>query len=269
MIDPLAIATLLRESRPLIIALGLGAARFYGLLMVLPMFTRLGLTGVLRGGVAVAFALPLVPFLAPLVASAPAASYTALGLLLAKEAAVGFAIGTLFGLPFWVAEAVGDIIDQQRGSQAALVPDASSTEQSGITGTLLSITLITLFLMSGGWRYLLDGVFASYTMWPPLAAVPHFSPDAGDRIISLLDALLRGGALLAAPLLIAMLLAELTLGLISRFMPQLNVFDIALSVKGLIVTVGLPVYAVFLIAWLRDGLAPLASLPEQLQRLAQ
>lgn len=268
MIDPIVIAAVLRESRPLIIALGLGAARFYGLLTVLPMFTRLGVTGVLRGGVAVALALPLVPFLAPLVASVPATSYTALGLLLAKEAAVGFSIGVLFGLPFWIAEAAGDIIDQQRGSQAALVPDASALEQSGITGTLLALTLITLFLMSGGWRYLLDSMFASYTIWPPLAAVPHFAPDGSERIVGLLDSLLRGGVLLAAPLLIAMLLAEITLGLISRFMPQLNVFDIALSVKGLIVAAGLPVYAVFLIAWLRDGLAPLASLPEALRQLA-
>ncbi len=84
----------------------------------------------------------------------------------------------------------------------------------------------------------------------------------------MLDQLLRGGFLLAAPLLIAMLLGEIALGLISRFAPQMNLFDIALSVKGLITVVGLPVYAVFLITYLRDGLAPLASITEQLRLFA-
>ena len=55
-----------------------------------------------------------------------------------------------------------------------------------------------------------------------------------------------------------MILAELNLALVSRFAPQLNVFDLSLSPKGLVLVIGLPVYAAFLITYLRDGLAPLA-----------
>ena len=65
-----------------------------------------------------------------------------------------------------------------------------------------------------------------------------------------------------------MLLAELTLALITRFAPQLNVFDLALSVKGLVFVIGLPLYGVFLIGYLRAGLAPLLDLDAAFHRLA-
>ncbi len=174
MTDPLVIAGVLRDLHPLIIALGLGAARLYGLLIVMPLFTRMGLTGLLRGGVSLGLAVPLLPLLTPMVASAPPAGFTSLALLLMKELAIGLGIGALFSVPFWA----GEIIDQQRGSQAAVVMDATATNQTGITGTLLSLTRITLFLIAGGMRFMIDAVFDSYRIWGALDPTPHFPRTA-------------------------------------------------------------------------------------------
>ena len=46
---------------PLIVALGLAMARMTGVVLVLPVFTRLGMTGILRSAVALALAIPAVP----------------------------------------------------------------------------------------------------------------------------------------------------------------------------------------------------------------
>jgi type III secretory pathway component EscT len=51
-------------------------------------------------------------------------------------------------------------------------------------------------------------------------------------------------------------------------MPQLNVFLLSMPLKGLVQVIGLPVYAVFLIAYLRGGLAPLQDLQDELRLLS-
>jgi type III secretion protein T len=249
-----------------LLALALGSARMFGVLAILPVFTRLGITGLMRGGVAIALALPLWRVLLPAVSAGD--PLPALVWLAAKEALIGVLIGVVFSVPFWAAEAAGELLDQQRGSQSAVIGDASGTNRAGITATLLTLTLIAIFFASGGMRFLLDGVYASYRIWPAMQMVPHLGPDGVAPVLGVLDDLLRGGLLLAGPLLTAMLLTEIALGLINRIAPQINVFDMALAVKSLVLSIGLPIYAIFLFAYLRDGLLPLTSIVQQLARLA-
>ncbi len=284
------------EAGPLLSALALASARMLGLLLILPLSTRLGLTGLLRGGVALALALPVAPALLPLLLASPVGGARLL-LLGTKEAFVGLVLGILFAVPFWTAEAAGELIDQQRGSTGAVLPDPSQDAQTGITGTLLVLTLITIFFLNDGMRMLVDAVYDSYRVWPALEAAPRLAGlataggvtaggvtaggvtaggvtaggGAGNAALLMLgvfDRVLASGFLLASPLLVAMLLVELALALVSRFAPQLNVFDLAMSLKGLVHVVGLPLYAVFLIGYLRDGLAPLTAFVDQLHRLA-
>lgn len=251
-----------------LMALAIDSARVFGMLTILPIFTRLGITGLLRGGIAIALAMPLWLVLLPTLATTASPFGADMIWLIAKEAMLGVLIGMVFSVPFWAAEAAGDILDQQRGSQSAVTTDVSGTNQSSITGTLLTLTLIAIFFATGGMRFLLDGLYASYRIWPPLELVPRLGPGSEARIIGMLDNLLRGGLVLAGPLLIAMLLAELALGLINRVAPQINVFDMALTMKSLILSVGLPIYAVFLFSYLRDRLLPLVSIVAQLRHFA-
>ena len=217
-------------------AFGLAMARCLGLLQILPIATRLGLRGMHRAGVAAALSVLLVPMILPGLKDA-AASGAHLALLAAKEALVGFVLGLLFAAPFWTAETAGELIDQQRGSRSGTAPDPAGLEESGPTATLLVLTLATLFLLSGGMNWLLDGVFDSYRIWPAAELVPRLGAGAGTQLLELLDSILAAGFLLAAPLVVAMLLAELSLALVSRFAPQLNVFDLSMSLKGLVYVV--------------------------------
>ena len=247
-------------------AFALGVARGMGLLQILPLSTRLGLTGMHRAGVAGAITLLLLPMLiAQLAAAPPSGAY--LALLAAKEGLIGFVLGVVFGVPFWVAETAGELIDQQRGSRGAVTADPSGLEQTGVTATLMVLTLATIFLLSGGMHWLIDALYRSYVLWPAGDLVPRLAPGAAMHVLGVLDTLLAAGLVLAAPLLIAMLLAELSLGFINRFMPQLNVFDLSMSLKGLVQVIGLPIYAVFLIAYLRGGLAPLPHMQDELRLL--
>lgn len=250
-----------------LVALAIPAARMLGVFILLPLFTRLGITGLIRGGVALALALPFAAGL-PGMSDISGMGGVPLTLLLVKETMIGVLIGLVAGIPFWIAEAAGELIDQQRGSESALLPDPSGTQEAGITGTLLVLTSATVFMSAGGLRVLQEGVFQSYAVWPAAALLPTFSPNAAFLTLQTLDSLMAGGLILASPLLVAMLLTEFSLGLISRFAPQLNVFDLAMAVKGIVYVVGLPIYAIVLVGYLRDGLSPLGYLAQQLRGFA-
>ena len=238
-------------------AFALGIARCLGLLQILPLSNRLGLTGMHRTIVAAALAMLLLPTILAQIHPGDEHGLRLLALTI-KEGLIGFLLGVATAIPFWAAESAGELIDQQRGSQSALISDAAQTEQTGMTATLLVLTISTIFVASGGVHWLLDTLADSYRIWPASDLIPHLQPAMALRLLTLLDSVVRSGLLLASPLLVAMILAELSLALVSRFAPQLNVFDLSLSLKGLVLVVGLPVYAAFLITYLRDGLAPLA-----------
>ncbi len=267
MSHPAALSALIAAAKLPMAAFGLGVARSLGLLQILPISTRLGLQGMHRACVAGALALLLLPLLMSQLAAAPLDG-ASLALLTAKEGMLGFLLGVIFAAPFWVAETAGELIDQQRGSRGAVTPDPAGEEQAGVTATLLVLTLTTIFLMSGGMHWLIDALFRSYLLWPANQLVPKLAPGAAMHVLGMLDSILASGLLLASPLLVAMVLAELSLALINRFVPQLNVFDLSMSVKGLVQVIGLPVYAVFLIGYLRGDLAPLLHVQNELHMLS-
>lgn len=267
------VGALLEAGRLPLSALALATARLLGLLAILPLASRLGLTGFLRAGVAIGLALPVVPLLLPglqVEGSTGVASVSGarLALLATKEAFLGLLLGTVMAAPFWAAQAAGDLLDQQRGSASATVPDPARAIEASLTGTLLALVVTALFLQAGGMQMLLEAVFESYAAWPALDLLPRLAPDGATAALATLDALLSAGLTLAAPLLIALLLAELALALVGRFAPQLHVFDLALSVKGLVFIIGLPLYAAFLLGYLRASLAPLAHVGDALRHLA-
>ena len=253
---------------PVALSVGAVVARVFGMMTILPMFTRLGLSGLLRGAVALALAMPLVPAVMTQLAAGRPLDPLGLLVVLTKELLVGIVLGVVFGAPFWAVEIAGELVDQQRQSEAAILPDPSQQSETGLTGTLFVLTTIVVFFAGGGMRFLFDALVASYAIWPPFDLLPHASPGAAYEVLALLDAVLQAGVVLASPLVIAMVVTELSMALLGRFAPNLSVYDLALSAKSLVYAIGMPIYAGVLIGYFRSGLAPLADLHRQLQRLA-
>jgi type III secretion protein T len=249
-------------------ALSFAIARMTGLIIVMPAFTRLGLTGILQGATALALALPVVPVI---VAALAGQKLTVMMIpaLLGKEVMIGVAIGLVLGVPFWAAEAAGDMLDLQRGSTAATLFDPSAIGEEGITGTLLTLVIVALYFGSGGLRLTLGTVYESYGIWPAGNVFPTLSPAASQFFIVLLDRVMTLGLLLVAPIVVFMLLSDLLLALVSRASPQLNVFALSLSVKNLVFVVLLTLYAAFLIRYMETDIGMLLQAGSDLKALAK
>ena len=266
--DLSSIVQLFERFHDYILAIAFALARVAGLIIVMPAFTRIGLTGILRGATGLAFALPLVPMMAAAIAGLPLTITTVAALLL-KEVIIGLVIGVVLGVPIWAAEAAGDVLDLQRGSTAASLVDPLATTEESITGTLFGLVMVALYFGFGGLRLTLRTVYDSYAIWPAASVLPTFSPAASELFLALLDNVVSMGLVLVAPIVVFMLLADLLLALVSRAAPHLNVFALMLSLKNLIFALLLVLYGGFLIKYMGTDLGSLLGAGSNLESLGK
>jgi len=186
-------------------------------------------------------------------------------LVLLKEVFVGLLIGFVAATVFWTMEIVGILIDNQRGATMASVMDPLYGHSSSPLGTLLLQFTTVVFFSIGGFLIFLDGIFKSYEFWPVFQFYPKLEGDLAVFFLKKLDTLIRSALLLAAPFLIAAFLSDLCLGLISRFVPQLNVFFLSMPVKSGIASFILVVYLVVILYFASEGAEFIGSIMESLR----
>ncbi len=219
-----------------------------------PFFGAQFIQGMARQVVIVSLTLIAVPVVA--LASSPAEIASKSGffffIVIAKEIALGLILGYVSGLAFWIAEGTGFFIDNQRGSSMAEVQDPMSESTTSPLGLLLTKIVAVLFFVGGGFHAFLTLLYESYRLWPVFAYFPRFHPDLPTAALGIVDGMMGYVVLFAAPLIIAMFLAEFGLGLINRFSPQLNVFALAMPVKSAVASLLLILYLGVLVGLLQD-----------------
>jgi type III secretion protein T len=262
-----ALDPLLREAFAALPLLGLFASRPLGITLVLPVFTRLELGGVLRATLALALALPLLG--APTDGLAAATSATVpLALLVLKELLVGALIGFLLGIPFWSIQAVGELIDTQRGITNEVAPlDQATRSQASAMGLFLGLAAIAMFTAAGGLGVLSRALYESYAIWPTHSVLPKLSLDAAMAVVRTLDHLMSYTLLVAGPVVVLLLLVDLSVMLVGRSAPQLNAYDLAPLIKNLVFMVFMVLYLTYLADYMAAELASTRTLGAQLERL--
>lgn len=230
-------------------ALVLAAARALAFVIVHPIFTRFDLqAGVLRGAVVLAISAPVFSATAREMLGQPLPDNWELIGLLGKEILIGLLLAMILGIPFWAISAAGDIIDMQRGAMMASLVDPGSGGESSPTGTLFFLFALLLVASSDWYRdIILNGIYATYAIWPVLKPLPPINPEAAVALLGLLRDILLIGVVLALPILASLLLTELSLAIIGRYLPQLNIMFIAMSLKQVVYAILLPVYFLSLI----------------------
>lgn len=85
-------------------------------------------------------------------------------------------------------------------------------------------------------------LYDSFGLWSVTQWAPTLRPESIPLLLDQLDRLVRMAMLLAAPVLVAMFLAEIGLALVSRFAPQLQVFFMAMPIKSALAMLVLLLY---------------------------
>ncbi|MGJ8522556.1 Surface presentation of antigens protein SpaR [Carnimonas sp. R-84981] len=268
MLSDAVLQFLAHTAYPIITSWGLSVARALGIILISPAFSRLGLTGLLRGAVAAILALPVAPVVFDSLQHHPDIGNVAITGLMLKEMMIGLVLGVLFGIPLWAAEMAGELIDLQRGATSAQLFDPLYQVEHGVTGTLMSLLVVVLFFVSGAFMTLIGGLYQSYTLWPVFEYSPALDSISASQLLGILDQIMRSAVIMVAPLTIAILLADIMLAFLARMSPNLHVFDLSLSVKNLLFSFFILIYFIFLIPQLEDSVADLGNVMPSLSAAA-
>ncbi|HEV7872587.1 MAG TPA: flagellar biosynthetic protein FliR [Enterovirga sp.] len=201
-------------------------ARVGTLVMLLPAIGERMVPGNIRLGFALLLSLALFPLtrtiLPPI--GAPAAT---IGILIG-EIAVGLVLGLATRMVVAALQTAGTIVSQQLGLSFAMTIDPSFGGQDAAMGNFLNLLGLTLIFATDLHHLALAAIRDSYTMLPPVGV-----PETGDVAKLAIGALARGFALavqISAPFIVFAMLFNLGLGVLSRLMPQMQVFFIGLPV---------------------------------------
>jgi flagellar biosynthetic protein FliR len=210
-----------------LVAAFLVSLRLGVLFVIAPGFGTVLLPGPFRALVVLALASALVGAMGLATGRLPD---SVLGLISAglNELVVGGMLA--FGLfaAFGAFTVAGRAMDLQIGFGAANLIDPVSRTQAPLLGTILNLLALVVFFAIDGHHLLLRGLAASFERIPPGTGLTEIVP----RALALQFGIsFSAGLALAAPVMAFLLLIDLGLAVMSRTMPQFNVFFVSLPLK--------------------------------------
>lgn len=209
----------------IIFAAGLVFARLGAILMLMPGFGEPSIPVRIRLSFALLVCLTLGPILAPSMPPMPAEPLMMTGLVLG-EVLIGLMIGGIARLLMSTAAIAGQVISMQTGLAMAQSFDPSQGAQGALISTFLNLVFITLLFATNTHHLLLQAGVNSYAMFPA-GEFPSMADAANWALQAFIDTF-RIAIQIAAPLIVFGLTFYFALGILSRLMPQLQIFFVAM-----------------------------------------
>lgn len=153
-----------------------------------------------------------------------------------KEVLVGLLLGFLAYIFFTVAQIAGSFIDMQMGFGMANMIDPLTGASVPILGNLKFMIATLLFLTFNGHHFLIQGIMDSYA-WIPLQNelfARIYSGQVSEFLLRSFAVMFTLAFQLAAPMVVALFLADTALGILAKTAPQFNVFVVGFPLKILI-----------------------------------
>jgi flagellar biosynthesis protein FliR len=213
-----------------LVGFALVLARVAPVFWLAPMFSSNMFPPRVRGVAAVALAIGLAPI--ALHGQHIPMSVVGLGGLLLKEILIGLAFAFAVGAVLAAVTVAGSFLDLMVGFSFGSLVDPSTGNRDTILAQLYTMIGVLVFIAIGGDGWVVKGVAQTYAL-VPLAKMPALGSLVGGAdhaFVTIFVAALE----LAAPVLIAVLIADVGFGVVSRVVPQLNVFAVGFPAKILL-----------------------------------
>jgi flagellar biosynthetic protein FliR len=149
--------------------------------------------------------------------------------LFAEELLIGILLGTTARLTISALQVTGSIVAQQLGLGFVTAVDPTQGQQGVILGNFLTILGVTLIFATDLHYLVIGALDDSYTLFRP-GEVP-LTGDMAALVTRTIAGAFRIGVQLSAPFLVFGMLFNIALGLLSRLMPQMQVFFVGMPLS--------------------------------------
>lgn len=201
-------------------------ARILGVVATAPPFSNRAAPVRVRVAVGVALAMAIVPALPPLPPIDPGSG---LGLaIFVQQMFIGVVIGFIMRLVFAAVDVAGELIGLQMGLGFATFFDPQSGGQTAVVAEFLGLLATLVFLALNGHLLVVEVLVRSFEWLPIREAAVH---AGGWRVAAGYGALMfAAGLLLSMPLIAALLITNVAMGILTRAAPQINLFAVGFPI---------------------------------------
>jgi flagellar biosynthetic protein FliR len=225
-------------------------ARVTPLFIFAPMFSSKMLPGQARAVIAMGISLGLTPV--ALASQQLPSDFMHIAGLVLESLLVGFAFAFTVGVLFAAVETAGSLVDIFSGFSFASEVNPFTGTSEGPFGQLYGMLGAMIFLVIGGDAWVMRGLARTFTLVPlgdsarlgPLVAI-------AEQAVS---GLLAASVEVAAPVLLAIMITDVAFGVVSRVVPQLNVFAVGFPMKVGVALLTVSVSLPFIGGWISDQL---------------
>jgi flagellar biosynthetic protein FliR len=153
-------------------------------------------------------------------------------ILIGTELLLGMILGAGVMILLAGVQITGQLISQLSGMSLADVFNPGFDSEVPLVAHLMYLTTLAVFLLIDGHRYLIAGLLGTFqTITLGGGRLPE---TLSETIATLLSESFILGIRAAGPAMVALVLATVLLGLISRTIPQINVMVVGFGVNSLI-----------------------------------
>jgi len=202
-------------------------SRWAGMVMIAPVFGARGVPGLVKLGLAASLSVVLFPMVRAQAPEIPTELFPYAGIII-KEVLVGLTMGFIINLITAIMQGAGQLIDFQAGFIMGNTIDPINGLQTPMTGRFLTVLATLLLLATDSHHYIIAALVKSYDYLPinpnGISYGVAFFIDITSKVLAL-------SLQIALPVYGALFLTDIGVGLLTKTVPQLNIFSVIFPVK--------------------------------------
>jgi len=203
-------------------------ARTTSLIVTAPIFSNQAIPAQLKIGLSIFLAFVLFPLQSSMAAHVDLRLFGIVVLVL-QEVIVGMTIGFAASLIFVGVRYAGELISFDMGFTIASTFDPETNASLPIVGEVLYLFTAMLFILLNGHHFILQALQLSYQTVP--IGKMSFGPIVAEKFITISGMMFLVAVKFAAPAIVALFLTNVALAVLTRLIPQMNIFGVAFPLK--------------------------------------
>ena len=201
--------------------------RIMAIILHVPVFGGQNIPTQVRIGLGFALALVLIPW-QPLAPEAVAIGTFSYSMSIAREMLIGTLIGFSADLAFGAIQMAGSAMGMGSGFESSRVFNPALGEAGSAFDQIFIMTATMIFLVIDGHHLVLIAIQNTFNVVPLNGSLPF---NGMETMVRTTAVFIASGVHMALPVMTALVLTDLTLGLLARVAPQVQVYFLGLPVK--------------------------------------
>jgi flagellar biosynthetic protein FliR len=203
-----------------IVAFVFPLTRILAFVATAPLFSSVAVPRRIRLTLGLVITVAITPALPPMPAVEPS-SGIGLGIL-AQQLLVGVGMGFAMRIVYAAIDIAGEFISFQMGLGFATFYDPINTAQTPVIAEFINLLALLVFLSINGHLIYVATLMQSFSVIP--ISVAPLAANSWGNLAELGSAIFSTGLLLALPVIVALMIANIALGVLTKAAPQLNIF---------------------------------------------